>query len=211
MRRCRPRTALREQKDAANKAAEQHKRQAEQQGTTLREAETARDKLKTESEKLASKLQARFDEIAKLTSLLQAAESASAAKTKELAETREVQKRLSAEAEALRKQLAEEAAKAKKQTEAAQRAVLRQLGQTVISLLGYSPEQPMTKGELRRLVARINDVGLVDSRWYLQRYKDVADFGMDPSVHYLLFGAREGREPSDPSKAVHGADAAKVV
>ena len=172
----------------------------------VREAETARDKLKTESEKLAGKLQARFDEIAKLTRLLQSAESSSVTNAKELAETQEVQKRLSAEAEALRKQLAEEAAKAKQQAEAVQRAVFSQLGQTVISLLGYSPEQPMTKSNLRRLVAKIKDIGLVDSRWYLQRYKDVADFGMDPAVHYLLFGAREGRQPSDPSMAARGTD-----
>ena len=108
--------------------------------------------------------------------------------------------RLSAEAERLREQLAEEAAKAKKQAEATMDVVLRQLGQTVISLLGYSSEQPISKANLQRLVARINEVGLVDGRWYLERYKDVADSGMDPTEHYLLFGAHEGRQPSDAER-----------
>ena len=40
--------ALRERKEATDKVTEQYKRQAEQQSAKLREAETARDKLKAE-------------------------------------------------------------------------------------------------------------------------------------------------------------------
>ncbi len=38
--------------------------------------------------------------------------------------------------------------------------------------------------------------GLFDEAWYLQRYSDVANAKFDPIVHYLLHGAREGRDPS---------------
>lgn len=44
----------------------------------------------------------------------------------------------------------------------------------------------------RQLVRRS---GLFDPRWYLERYPDVAESGMDPVGHYLDFGAGEGRDP----------------
>lgn len=37
---------------------------------------------------------------------------------------------------------------------------------------------------------------LFDSAWYLQEYQDVAKLGMDPVLHFLLHGAKEGRDPS---------------
>ena len=36
---------------------------------------------------------------------------------------------------------------------------------------------------------------LFDPAWYLARYPDVGAGGMDPALHYLLHGAREGRDP----------------
>ena len=34
-----------------------------------------------------------------------------------------------------------------------------------------------------------------DGNWYLAQYKDVADAGVDPAMHYLDNGAEEGRDP----------------
>ncbi|MGE0748298.1 MAG: matrixin family metalloprotease [Rhodospirillales bacterium] len=36
---------------------------------------------------------------------------------------------------------------------------------------------------------------LFDDQFYLSRYPDVAAAGIDPTAHYLLFGAGEGRDP----------------
>lgn len=36
---------------------------------------------------------------------------------------------------------------------------------------------------------------LVDPVWYLKTHKDVAEFGMDPILHYCLHGSKEGRDP----------------
>ncbi|HZU51292.1 MAG TPA: hypothetical protein VE968_05375 [Sphingomicrobium sp.] len=36
---------------------------------------------------------------------------------------------------------------------------------------------------------------LFDASWYLETYPDVAASGIDPAVHYLEFGWREGRDP----------------
>ena len=36
---------------------------------------------------------------------------------------------------------------------------------------------------------------LFDTRWYLERYPDVAANGMNPLDHYLRHGAQEGRDP----------------
>lgn len=48
------------------------------------------------------------------------------------------------------------------------------------------------RGE-RRL---IHESGLFDADWYLEIYPDVAARGADPLLHYLRFGAREGRDPN---------------
>jgi len=37
---------------------------------------------------------------------------------------------------------------------------------------------------------------LFDRRWYLEKYSDVANKSEDPVLHYLLYGAQEGRAPS---------------
>ncbi|MDO6578814.1 coiled-coil domain-containing protein [Alteromonas stellipolaris] len=37
---------------------------------------------------------------------------------------------------------------------------------------------------------------LFDAGWYLETYKDVKKEGIDPAEHYLLYGAKEGRKPS---------------
>src|SRR5690606_39646281 len=34
-----------------------------------------------------------------------------------------------------------------------------------------------------------------DPDWYLGQYRDVAESGMDPVIHYLDHGASEGRDP----------------
>lgn len=44
-------------------------------------------------------------------------------------------------------------------------------------------------------VFRIRMSGLFDPAWYLAKYQDVAANGMDPAVHYLLYGGVEGRDP----------------
>ena len=38
--------------------------------------------------------------------------------------------------------------------------------------------------------------GLFDRNWYLDQYSDVRSAGIDPVLHYLDYGAREGRNPS---------------
>ena len=35
-----------------------------------------------------------------------------------------------------------------------------------------------------------------DPAYYLERYPDVAQAGIDPFLHYMDFGFREGRDPS---------------
>lgn len=38
--------------------------------------------------------------------------------------------------------------------------------------------------------------GLFDTGWYLERYSDVAEAGIDPVLHYVRCGAKEGRDPA---------------
>lgn len=35
-----------------------------------------------------------------------------------------------------------------------------------------------------------------DAEWYLQTYPDVKQSGMDPTLHYVIHGGKEGRDPS---------------
>lgn len=44
-------------------------------------------------------------------------------------------------------------------------------------------------------VLRLHMSSLFDTAWYLAQYRDVAATGIDPVVHYLAYGANEGRDP----------------
>src|SRR3954471_11704282 len=49
---------------------------------------------------------------------------------------------------------------------------------------------------VRRDMKLIEESGLFDREWYVQRYPDVAELKMDPIEHYLRHGAAEGRDPN---------------
>lgn len=52
------------------------------------------------------------------------------------------------------------------------------------------------KRSLKSQVRQIRNSGLFDEKWYLHHYPDIAEAGCDPIVHYVKFGAKEGRNPS---------------
>ncbi len=45
-------------------------------------------------------------------------------------------------------------------------------------------------------IAELAASGLVDARWYRARYPDIVGAGLDAVVHFVRFGAREGRWPN---------------
>ncbi len=47
----------------------------------------------------------------------------------------------------------------------------------------------------RRNYALAAESGLFDATWYRERYPDVGRSNVDPLVHYLKWGAHEGRDP----------------
>jgi hypothetical protein len=54
---------------------------------------------------------------------------------------------------------------------------------------------------------RIVRSGLFDPTYYLARSPDIAQVGIDPLVHYVDWGAREGRHPNallDPDRTPDG-------
>ena len=48
----------------------------------------------------------------------------------------------------------------------------------------------------RRQATLLQDLGLFDAAWYAEFYKDVAEAGMDPALHFVRHGCAEGRAPS---------------
>ena len=75
---------------------------------------------------------------------------------------------------------------------------------------------PPTPGAFSRFVMRVipplrrrhnlkilRGSGLFDGAWYLARNKDVARAGIDPALHYLRIGGREGRDPGPHFRAGH--------
>lgn len=75
---------------------------------------------------------------------------------------------------------------------------------------------PPAPGRLKRILMRVipfwrkqhnlkilRGSGLFDANWYLARNKDVARAGVDPAVHYLRIGGREGRDPGPYFSAGH--------
>lgn len=148
---------------------------------TKAEAEKARSdraaeaqKAKAEKERLEARLKERFDEIAALTRLVQEKERDALAKAE-----RADKMRLAAAAE---------------------------LGRAVAALIDGRGFPPFLgrRAALVRKAARLRRSGLFDGDWYLRRYRDVADAGMDPALHYVEYGAGEGREPNALFAAIAG-------
>ncbi len=48
----------------------------------------------------------------------------------------------------------------------------------------------------RRQVAMLRKSPLFDAQWYQNKYPDIATSRLDPAVHFIRFGGREGRSPS---------------
>lgn len=51
------------------------------------------------------------------------------------------------------------------------------------------------RDRIKKDVSVIRNSPFFDSAWYLKRYADVQKSGLDPALHYLRFGAKEGRDP----------------
>jgi glycosyltransferase involved in cell wall biosynthesis/predicted nucleic acid-binding Zn-ribbon protein len=65
--------------------------------------------------------------------------------------------------------------------------------------------RPLSVRRMRRYLTRARKIALspiFDATWYLEQYPDVREAGVNPLVHYIADGGREGRAPSilfDPS------------
>lgn len=69
-------------------------------------------------------------------------------------------------------------------------------------MLGNNKDVPGALSEFE-ICAEIMASGLFDAQYYLDKYPDVVASGMDPIWHYVRFGEKEGRQPSqffDPKR-----------
>jgi hypothetical protein len=77
------------------------------------------------------------------------------------------------------------------------REAARELGRAVKAMVGGQGARLVPgRFRIRRQAEMLKRSGLFDARWYLENYPDVAENGGDPALHYLLYGAEEGREPN---------------
>jgi hypothetical protein len=60
------------------------------------------------------------------------------------------------------------------------------------------------KARVRKRAALLQRCEIFDADWYRQRYKDVADAGVDPLRHYVEHGIREGRDANSLQAEVRG-------
>ncbi|WP_457580271.1 class I SAM-dependent methyltransferase [Ensifer canadensis] len=82
-------------------------------------------------------------------------------------------------------------------------AIERQLRRRVFRLLcvQHKPASGMARSRRAKpptddiVRTAMHDSGLFNSTWYLERYADVKEHGVDPYDHYLKHGAGEGRDP----------------
>jgi GT2 family glycosyltransferase len=65
------------------------------------------------------------------------------------------------------------------------------LGQQVLQRVRHRQVQRARRADIETVKAS----PLFDAAWYLRHYPDVRKSGMDPAVHYVMFGARENRAP----------------
>lgn len=61
-------------------------------------------------------------------------------------------------------------------------------------------EKPAVESPLERIhseVEAITSAAVFDAKWYLSHYPDVAEAKIDPLAHYLSYGVKERRDPSE--------------
>jgi hypothetical protein len=96
---------------------------------------------------------------------------------------------------------------------------LKTAEQATARLRGRRPEpfvRPARPGPVHRALMRLlpplarrwqaralRDCGLFDAAWYLGTHADVKAAGADPVLHYLRFGAAEGRDPGPGFSTAH--------
>ncbi|MCD9005776.1 class I SAM-dependent methyltransferase [Luteimonas sp. XNQY3] len=198
--------AAQRQFDSASRAAAEAKVEVEALQAKKQAAETALDRvldssrrLQEESERLSAALVDRYAELASLTKRLELGELG-------LRDSQARQRDLEARATAA------------EQGRDALRAELQALREDWMQVLGsnsWKLTRPL-RGVRRllsgrsagtssdphdALVSEIRASGRFDDAWYLQQNPDVAACGWDALRHYVLFGAREGRDPSPDFKA----------
>lgn len=84
---------------------------------------------------------------------------------------------------------------------AAVQAIVVDARQIAARTIQSKPRNPFFFKKLRRKLSikkAVRDLigsGLFDGAWYLREYPDVARSGMDPALHYVMFGRDEGRAP----------------
>jgi len=79
---------------------------------------------------------------------------------------------------------------------AMERAV-RRLRKGVVRATGLQGlRESLARRRVRRECREIRSSGLFDEGWYLGRYPDVTATGIDPVMHYMTHGVREGRWPN---------------
>jgi O-antigen biosynthesis protein len=75
--------------------------------------------------------------------------------------------------------------------------VVRKVRKEVVRMVRLqSLQNYLARRRFRQTVRAIRTSGLFDAGWYLREYTDVAARGMNPVVHYLTYGVREGRCPN---------------
>lgn len=66
----------------------------------------------------------------------------------------------------------------------------------LLELQTFSRVPMIQRWRERRLAQELKSWGLFDADWYLRTYEDVRKAGVDPAIHYVRYGAREGRQPN---------------
>jgi hypothetical protein len=82
------------------------------------------------------------------------------------------------------------------QLEAELRAVVRSTSRRITPPIRWAQER--WRGlRSRRDAILVARSGLFDKQWYLDRNPDVARSGLDPLIHFVLYGGQEGRDPGE--------------
>lgn len=152
---------LREDSNLKATAFNQKNLLIEQLNQKIRTLEQINEKNKNKVDSLEQSLRKRFEEIAKLTSILQ-----------ERDEIIRHADRFKAEA-------------------------IRQFGQLVMLSISNTHFKRVFAGLFRKKFgSQLSQAKLFDEKWYLETYADISHAGVDPVLHYLCYGAKEGRQPN---------------
>lgn len=186
------RDALKDERNALKEERDALRGELRTLGDELRALEAERNALRAELERSGARQSA-------IEERLGASEAQAQSLGTAMAKLQEDESRARRTVEALSRRLKSET----RLSVATRKSAAREMGRALLASR-HSRLPLLGRFALKRQAARLRTSGVLDPEWYIRANPDVAKAGIDPAVHYLVHGWKEGRQPNGTFAELEG-------